>query len=84
METIKLIMTAVMFSFYFIEVAKMHLHLKLDFKPFNCMTCLPVWSGAIFYFMPTVVVDFIMICMAAGIFGPLFRNFLINIFNKTK
>ena len=84
METIKLILTSVMFAFYFIEVARFHQFLRLDFKPFNCMTCLPVWTSLVLYCLPNVVTHILFFCIMAGIVGPMFRNLFINIFNKTK
>ena len=41
----------------------------LNFKPFNCVPCLSVWSASVFLFLPDVMVQQIAIMFGAGMMG---------------
>jgi len=83
----KIIIAALVFSFYFIEVAGISDKLKqwLRFKPYqrlkplDCFICLSVWVAAILYFAPVEVVNFVFICFSAGCIAN-----LISLFNQIK
>jgi len=67
---------AVLFSYYFIHIAlipskikgwlKYKPHQRL--KPFDCMTCLSVWSAVVLFFFPDVA-EFFTIVFGAGFIG---------------
>lgn len=62
------IIAAISFSVYF-NMTNLYLSFKLNFKPFNCVPCLSVWSSVIFYFMPFDLIYFISIIFTSGITG---------------
>ena len=76
------ILSAVVFSYYFIIIAgipkKIKHKLKYPFhkrlKPFDCLTCLSVWTSAFFYFLPHELIYFIAIIFTTGIIG----NYIIK------
>jgi hypothetical protein len=41
----------------------------MNFKPFNCVPCLSVWSALTFLFIPEIVVEQIAIMFGAGVIG---------------
>lgn len=80
MLTIKIILAAIAFSFYFIEMARIPERIKiLKRKPFNCIVCLPVWIAAILVFLPAIVTNAILAIFMAGVLAPFIRNFLHNL-----
>lgn len=71
------ILSAWLFAYYFVNIAGIPSAIKRGFrmkagsriKPFDCVTCLSVWTAAVLYFMPGNVVEFIAIIFAAGFIG---------------
>jgi hypothetical protein len=70
------ILAAGLFSFYFIEMARFHKKLKLDFRPFNCLVCLPAWVALALYLLPMYVTDVIIVMMGAAIFSVLLKTLM--------
>ncbi len=69
---IKVIITALAFAFFFNELHQFHKKWKIDFRPFNCISCLASWSGLVFYFLPESVLNVILTMFVSGIIAPLF------------
>lgn len=81
---IKIILAAIFFSFYFIEQARIPEKAHLEFKPFNCNICLSAWTALALYWAPVWVTDMVLVSFTAGVFAPLFRNFMYNVFFPKK
>jgi hypothetical protein len=83
-----IISASLLFSFYFIHIAKIPaaIKTKLKFKayhrlkPFDCFSCLSVWVAVIFYFLPNFVNLFILNIFGAGCIA----NFAAYILNRYK
>lgn len=71
------IIAAALLSFYFIEMARLHKKWKLDFKPFNCLVCLPAWVALALYLMPQIVTDIVIVMFGAAILS-VFLNTLMK------
>ena len=71
------ILAAALFSFYFIEMARLHKKWKIDFKPFNCLVCLPAWVALALYLMPQIVTDIAIVMFGAAILS-VFLNTLMK------
>jgi len=76
------ILAAGLFSFYFIEMARFHKKLKLDFRPFNCLVCLPAWVALALYLLPMYVTDVIIVMMGAAIFSVLLKTIMNKAYEK--
>jgi hypothetical protein len=71
------ILAGFLFSYYFVNIAGIPNAIKKGFsmmphqriKPFDCVTCLSVWSSVAFYLLPTQLVEFICIIFASGFLG---------------
>ena len=71
------ILAAFFFAYYFVNVAGIPSAIKKGFgmmphqrlKPFDCVTCLSVWSAVVFYFLPTELTNFLFIIFCAGFIG---------------
>lgn len=65
------------FAYYFVNVAKIVYLIKKIWdipyheriKPFDCVTCLSVWTSAVLYFLPVQFSQFILVIFAAGFLG---------------
>lgn len=79
----KIILAAVLFTFYWIEFARIPRKLRLPNKPFMCDVCLPVWVALGFVFVPEGILDIIIVCTAAPVVYLLTRNLIINLLNRT-
>lgn len=84
MLLIKIFLGSIFFVFYFIDMARIPERWKLNFKPFNCHMCLSVWTAIILYWLPYWITDLILVCFMSGVFAPLFKNFMYNIFFPKK
>jgi hypothetical protein len=73
------ILAAIVFSFYFVEVARIQAVLRLPIKPFGCMVCLTAYVAAGLYWCPAWVVEYVAIVFGTPLLGVLFRNLFINL-----
>ena len=72
-----IILAAFFFDYYFVEVARIIYVIKKVWKipfekrmkPFDCVTCLSVWTAVVLYFLPIEISQFICIIFAAGFLG---------------
>ena len=82
MITVKIILTAILTSFYFIDMGRFPVKWKINVKPFNCHMCLSFYLAVIYFWLPSFVDSTLFVAFASGVAAPLFRNFLNNIFFK--
>lgn len=69
--------SAFLFAYYFVNVAGIPSAIKKGFgmmphqriKPFDCVTCLSVWTGLFLYFMPPELSNFFFVLFGAGFIG---------------
>jgi len=68
---------AFLFAYYFVNVAGIPKAIKKGFdmmphqriKPFDCVTCLSVWTSVVLYFLPIEISQFTAIIFGAGFLG---------------
>lgn len=82
MILIKIIITSVLFCFWFIHQAKLPEKLKINYKPFNCEVCLPIYISALFYLCNEWTLNLILVCIVSAVISPFIKNFLINLYFK--
>lgn len=70
------IIAAALFSFYFIEMGRFPKKWKIDFRPFNCLVCLPAWVALILYLLPFYVTEVILVMMGAAILAVLIKTLM--------
>ena len=71
------ILGAFLFAYYFINVAKIVYRIKKvwgipfekRYKPFDCVTCLSVWTAVALWFLPIEVSQFLTVIFGAGFLG---------------
>ena len=65
------ILAAICFSFFFTSLHQFHKRWKLDFRPFNCNSCLASWVAISLYFLPNIVTECFVVMFGAGVAAPL-------------
>jgi hypothetical protein len=65
-----IILAAITFAVFF-NMTNLHRSFYLNFKPFNCVPCLSVWSAMVMYLMPDNLISFIATVFSAGIIGAI-------------
>jgi len=76
------ILAAGLLSFYFIEMARFHKKWKIDFKPFNCLVCMPAWIGLGLYWLPLYITEIIIVMMGAAIFSVLLKTLMTKAYES--
>lgn len=79
MRLFEIIIAAALFSFYFIDMARFPKKWKLDFRPFNCLVCLPAWVALALYFLPEFVTEVLIVMMAAAILSVIIKTIMYKI-----
>lgn len=77
-----IIIAAICFSLFVIEIHRLPEKWKLNFKPFNCSSCLAAWLSLCLYFLPTIVTDIIVIMFGSGVLAPIARTFMNWLWKK--
>jgi hypothetical protein len=65
------------FAYYFVNVARIiyiikkvwRIPFEKRIKPFDCVTCLSVWTSVVLYFLPIEYSQFILVIFGAGFLG---------------
>ena len=70
------ILASSLFSYYFIEMGRFPLKWKLNFKPFNCLVCLPAWIALALYLLPIEVTEIIIVMFGSAILAVLFKTLM--------
>jgi hypothetical protein len=70
------ILASSLFSYYFIEMGRFPLKLNLNFKPFNCLVCLPAWVALALYMLPIEATEIIIVMFASAILAVLFKTLM--------
>ena len=74
-----IIIAALMFSIFFVEIHRFDQKWKLDFKPFSCTSCLAAWTGLSLYLLPAICTDVIAFVFIPGVAAPLLSKLMWNL-----
>jgi Na+/melibiose symporter-like transporter len=77
------LLAGIMFSIFFVEVHKFHVKWKLNFRPFNCASCLSAWVTLGLYFVPLEAVTPIGLMFTAGVLAPVGTMLMNYLWNKS-
>lgn len=69
-----IIITAICFALFFVEIHRFNLKWKLDFKPFNCGSCLAAWTALALYLLPNIVTEIAFVMFVSGVLAPIGRQ----------
>lgn len=74
---IQIILTSICASLFFNYIHNLHIKWGVNFKPFNCSSCLASWLAIALFFAPQLVVDICSIVFITGFLAPIIE-FLID------
>lgn len=73
-----IIVAAIAFA-VFVNMTNLYKSFYLNFKPFNCVPCLSVWSALVLFLMPEQMVNFIATVFVAGVLGGIIYRLLLKL-----
>lgn len=82
MKLLEIIIAAALFSYYFIEMARFNKKWKLDFKPFNCIVCLPAWVALALYWLPIDLTEIVIVMFGAAIISVLIKTIMTKAYES--
>jgi len=65
------IITAICASLFINDIHNLPYKWKINFKPFNCGSCLAAWIAPILYFSPELIQNFAACLFIAGFTTPI-------------
>jgi hypothetical protein len=77
------IIAAVCFAVFFVDIHRFYAKWKLNFKPFNCASCLASWTALGLYFAPAIVQEIALVMFASGVAAPILKILMDIIWNKS-
>jgi hypothetical protein len=73
-----IIVAAIAFA-VFVNMTNLYKSFYLNFKPFNCVPCLSVWSALVLFLMPEQMVSFVATVFVAGVLGGIIYRLLLKL-----
>lgn len=73
-----IIVAAIAFA-VFVNMTNLYKSFYLNFKPFNCVPCLSVWSALVLFLMPENMVNFVATLFVAGVLGGIIYRLLLKL-----
>ena len=73
-----IIVAAIAFAL-FVNMTNLYKSFYLNFKPFNCVPCLSVWSALVLFLMPEQMVNFVATVFVAGVLGGIIYRLLLKL-----
>ncbi len=65
------IITAICASLFINDIHNLPFKWRINFKPFNCGSCLAAWLAPIHYFAPELIQNITSCMFIAGFFAPI-------------
>ncbi len=78
-----IIIAAVCFAVFFVDIHRFYSKCKLNFKPFNCASCLASWTALGLYFCPAIIQEIVLLMFASGVAAPIIKILIDIIWNKS-
>jgi hypothetical protein len=73
-----IIIAAICFAIFFVEIHQFHRKWYLDFKPFSCTSCLAAWTGLALYLLPEIFTNVIAFVFIPGVLAPIITKLMLN------
>jgi len=73
------ILTAICASLFFIDIHNLQHKWRINFKPFNCGSCLAAWLAPIHYFAPELIQNITSTMFIAGFAAPILSKLIWNL-----
>jgi hypothetical protein len=76
-----ILIASICFALFFVEIHRFHDKWKINFKPFNCASCLASWMALLLWFVP-VLIEPVFLMFVAGTITPIARLLMNYIWKK--
>lgn len=76
-----ILLAGIFFAIFFTEIHRFHIKWKLNFRPFNCSSCLAAWVSLALYFIP-VAVEPVFYMFSAGALAPIIALLMNHLWQK--
>ena len=79
-----ILIAAICFSIFFVDIHRFYIKWHINFKPFNCASCLAAWMGLFLCLFP-VAIDYVFYMFTAGVLAPIIKllmDYLYKIVTK--
>lgn len=73
------ILTAICASLFINDIHNLPIKWKINFKPFNCGSCLAAWLAPIHYFAPELIQVVTSTLFIAGFLAPIISKLIWNL-----
>ncbi|MFY7938754.1 MAG: hypothetical protein ACOVOQ_15355 [Flavobacterium sp.] len=73
---ILIILTAISASLFINDIHNLPIKWRVNFKPFNCGSCLAAWLGAILYFLPELIQNIAACLFISGFLAPIISRLI--------
>ena len=77
-----IILAAICFAVFFVDIHRFYAKWKLNFKPFNCASCLASWVALGLYFCPPIIQEIVLVMFSSGVAAPIFKILMDILWNK--
>lgn len=67
-----IIIAAVCFAVFFVDIHRFYAKWHLNFKPFNCASCLASWVALCLFLFP-VAIPYVLYMFVAGVLAPIVK-----------
>ena len=74
-----IILAAISFALFFVEIHQLHIKWKLNFKPFSCTSCLSAWVGLALYILPEIFTNIAAVVFIPGVLAPIITKLMWNL-----
>lgn len=79
-----ILIAAICFSIFFVDIHRFYIKWHINFKPFNCASCLAAWVSLGLYLFP-VAIPYVFYMFTAGVLAPIIKllmDYLYKIVTK--
>ena len=74
-----IIISAICFAIFFVEIHQFHKKWYLDFKPFSCTSCLSAWVSLALFLLPDFFTNIMAVVFIPGVVAPILTKLMWNL-----
>ena len=77
-----IIIAAICFAVFFVDVHRFYIKWHINFKPFNCASCLASWMALGLYVFPEAL-PYVFYMFTAGVLAPILKILMDFLWKKS-
>ena len=79
----EIIVASCSFGIFFVDIHRLGEKMGLNFKPFNCASCLSAWMALFLLIFPQFI-SVVLVMFLSGVIAPNIRMMMDYLWNKSK